>query len=91
MKAECSEEIIVHNHEHSMISTGPNSPSKTSTRKGMDATQDQGIIMDKDLYELRIWCHHDATIRPKLGKTHVTLFQEKIRLLEYVHPSLLDH
>jgi hypothetical protein len=90
MKAECSEEILVHNHDHSMISTGPNSPSETSTRKGMDATRDQVITMDKDLYELHIWCHHDASSRPKPGKTHVTLFQEKIRSPEDVHPSLLD-
>jgi hypothetical protein len=49
--------------------------------------------MDKDLYEPHIWCYHDnhdTSSRPNLGKTHVTLFQEKIRLLEDVHPSLLD-
>jgi len=90
MKAECSEEILVHNHDHSMISTGPHFPSETFTHKGMDATRDQGITMDKDLYELHIWCHHDASSRPKPGKTHVTLFQEKIRSPEDVHPSLLD-
>jgi len=72
-----------------MIPTGSNVPNKTPIRKGMDTTQDQETTMDKDLYKLHIWCHHDASSKPKLGKTHVTLFQEKIRSPEDVHPSLL--
>jgi hypothetical protein len=62
-----------------MIPTGSNVPNKTPIRKGMDTTQDQETTMDKDLYKLHIWCHHDASSKPKVGKTHVTLFQEKIR------------
>jgi len=89
MKTECSEEILVHNHDYSTISTGLQFPSEI-TRQGMDTTRDQGIIMDKDLYELHIWCHHDTSSRPKPEKTHVTLFQEKTRSPEDVHPSLLD-
>jgi hypothetical protein len=88
MKAECSDEILA--HDLSTISTGLHLPSETSTRKGMDATRDHETIMDEGLYELHIWCHHDISSRPKPGKTHVTLFQEKIRSLEDVHPSLLD-
>jgi hypothetical protein len=88
MKAECSDEILA--HDLSTISTGLHPPSETSTRKGMDATRDHETIMDEDLYELHIWCHHDISSRPKPGKTHVTLFQEKIRSPEDVHPSLLD-
>jgi hypothetical protein len=88
MKAECSDEILA--HDLSTISTGLHLPSETSTRKGMDATRDHETITDEDLYELHIWCHHDINSRPKPGKTHVTLFQEKIRSPEDVHPSLLD-
>ena len=88
MKVECSDEILA--HDLSTISTGLHLPSETSTRKGMDATRDHKTTMDEDLYELHIWCHHDISSRPKLGKTHVTLFQEKIRSPEDVHPSLLD-
>ena len=88
-KAECSEEILVHTHHHSMIPTGSNALNKTPLCKGMDTTQDQEATMDKDRYELHIWCHHDASSKFKLGKTHVTLFQEKICSQEDVHPSSL--
>ena len=77
-KAECSEEILVHTHHHSMIPTGSNVPNKTHIHNGMDTIQDQETTTDKDLYELYIWCHHDASSKPKLGKTRVTLFREKI-------------
>jgi len=86
MKAECSDEILA--HDLSTISTGLHLPSEISTRKGMDATRDHETITDEDLYELHIWCHHDINSRPR--KTHVTLFREKIRSPEDVHPSLLD-
>jgi len=61
-----------------MIPTGSNVPNETPIRKGMDTIQDQETTTDKDLYELYIWCHHDASSKPKLGKTRVTLFREKI-------------
>jgi hypothetical protein len=69
--------------------TGSNTLNKNPICKGMDTTQDQDTTMDKDLYELHIWCHHDASSKPKLGKTHVTLFQERIRSPKDVHPSIL--
>ncbi len=72
-----------------MIPTESNVPNKTPIRKGMDTMQDQETTMDKDLYKLHICCLHDASSKPKVGQTHVTLFQEKIRSLEDVHPSLL--
>ena len=75
---------------HAPSFTGSNTLNKTPICKGTDTTQDKKTTKDKDLYELHIWCHHDTSSRPKLGKTHVTLFQEKIRSPEDVHPSLLD-
>ena len=88
-KAECSEEILVHNHHHSTIPIGFNALNRTPIHKGMDTMKDQETTMDKDLHEHHTWCHHDASW--KLGKTHVTLFREKIQLPEDVHPSLLGH
>ena len=74
-----------------MILTGSNALNGTPIRKGTDTTPDQQTIMDKDLYEHYIWRHLDASNKPKLGKTNVTLFQEKIWLPEDVYPSLLGH
>ena len=74
-----------------MIPTGSNALNGTPICKGTDTTPDQETIMDKDLYEHHIWRHLDASNKPKLGKTHVTPFREKIWLLEDIHPSLLGH
>ena len=74
-----------------MIPTGSNALNGTPICKGTDTTQDQETAMDKDLYEHHTWRHHNASNKPKLWKTHVTLFQEKIRLPEDIHPSLLGH
>ncbi len=89
--AEYSEKIFVHIDHHSIIPTGSNVPNETLTHKGMDTTQDQETITDKDLYAPHTWHHHDASSKPKLGKALVTLFREKILLKEDVHPSLLGH
>jgi hypothetical protein len=76
-KAECSEETLVHIHGHSMIPIGSNALGKIPILKRKDTIPDQETTMDKDLREDYTWCHHDASNKPKLGKTHVTLFQKK--------------